>query len=132
MNAVLNGINQPEELLNISTDALKLPDIKPTAAKKSHMLLMSLLLAAEQSTSRFQLISILLDSLFKRNAYKDSSEELTPFKVDWVSVFPVFFIFLTLLICPGLSKKISGSTVNNYALQYPAIMKIIARYSAPV
>lgn len=125
MNAVINGINIPGLLVDISTGKRDKIHIKPTKGLKSHMLMMTLLGVAEQNHNRRCLLREILLASASKEIYSGSVEELTSPKEDIFSIIPLLVVILMLLINPKSYRNISGSTVNNYALSYKTISKIL-------
>lgn len=124
MNAVINGINIPELLVNISTCTGKGNQLKPSKGLKSHMLMMSLLFEAERTSSRKDIIKEIILACKQKGLYSGSTEEFTNPKTDFLSSIPLLAVVILLLFNPKNYKSISTSTVNNYALSYKTICKI--------
>jgi hypothetical protein len=68
---------------------------------RTHLSLQALLGCAQQSASRLALVAECCRLLFGRGAYRDSQEELTPWRHDRLSIVPVVMAALLLLIWPA-------------------------------
>lgn len=126
MNAVINGINMPAELVRLSMGEPAPAALAPTAGKKSHMVTMSLLRLGDRGAGKRRLLAELSDERHHRGAYAESSEELLPVRIDRQSGIPRLVV-LAKLFTGASSKEISGSTVRNYALSWDTIRRIIGR-----
>jgi hypothetical protein len=125
MNAFINGVNIPQDVIALSYQNGVESIIKPTKGIKSHMLMMSLLQTAKTKGRRGDVIKDIWAAICSTGDYKDSYEELTNWKYDYVSVLPLVYVIVQLLINPQRAIRISQSTVKNYALSYDAICKIM-------
>jgi hypothetical protein len=124
MNAVINGINIPELLVNISACTGKEYRLKPSKGLKSHMLMMSLLFEAERTNNRKEIVKEIILACKQNGLYSGSTEEFTNPRTDLLSSIPLLAVIILLLFNPKICKTISTSTVNNYALSYKTICKI--------
>jgi hypothetical protein len=129
MNAVINNINIPEYLVRLSADK-DLPCVTKTEKKKTHMLMMSLMYKAENKASRLDILKEIFFSVFKMKDYRYSTEELLNFRYDKLSLIPLLFVLIQILVNPKKSDRISRGTVENYSLTHETINKIINLYSS--
>ncbi len=82
----------------------------------THQLLLSVLGAAQRSGRRRAVLRELSDSFHHRGAYRDSAEELTPVRSDWLAGLPVAVASLATLVSPKFGTAFSRGAVHNYAL----------------
>jgi len=116
MNAVINGINIPEVQVMLSLAQGYGQPNHCSKHLKTHMTMLSLLGLAERGASRRELLHEFISAIFKRGIYSNSVEELSSTKIDILSMVPLLFVFIQLLLNPGLAVSMSEKAVADYAL----------------
>ncbi|MGM4889247.1 ATP-grasp domain-containing protein [Tardiphaga sp. 20_F10_N6_6] len=107
MAAYLAGVDLVDLLLRISLD--ETPDVAPATREDvvTHQAMQALLGRAQRGGDRRDLLCICRDIWCRRGDYAGSTEELTPVRIDWLSVVPLMMTALLLLVSPGLSHVLA-------------------------
>src|SRR5216684_5600367 len=107
MSAYLAGVDLVGLLLQVSQGET------PTAAGESHegvrthLAMQALLGCASRGGTRRDIIRECWRLLTGSGPYADSTEELTPVRLDWISAVPVAMIVISLLIAPKLAVTLA-------------------------
>src|SRR5258708_3232807 len=121
MNATLRGLNLAEVLVRLSLGE-RLPEtLSYRSDVRSHMLMMALLGLAERGGTRKALLREIWQAGLRRGMYQESREELTPFRMDLLSLLPVFMLTTQLLINPARGLATARRAVTRYSLSSHAI-----------
>jgi predicted ATP-grasp superfamily ATP-dependent carboligase len=88
---------------------------------RTHLSLQALLGCAQQSGSRLALIADCLRLLSGRGVYRESQEELTPWRYDKLSVIPVLLAAVMLLIRPAAAHDLPRRGWGRHLLTPDAI-----------
>ena len=106
MAAWLAGTDLVDALLRVSLD--ETPGVMPDSREgvRTHQGMQALLGCALDGGNRGDLLRICLDLLMRRGAYAGSAEELTPVRLDWISVVPLAMTTLILLAAPGFADRL--------------------------
>jgi predicted ATP-grasp superfamily ATP-dependent carboligase len=124
MNATLSGLNLAEVLVRLSLGE-RLPEtLSYRSDVRSHMFMMALLGQAEQGGTRQNLLREIWQASLQRGTYRESREELTPFRIDLLSLLPIFILTTQLLISPGRGLATASRAVTRYSLSSQAIQVI--------
>ena len=107
MSAFLAGLDLTDLLLRVSRG-----EGVPSAASsqqgvRSHSALQVLLGCAIRDQRRLRLLRECWLLLTHRSAYRDSREELTPVRWDWLSAIPLIFTVLCLLVRPAAASYLT-------------------------
>ncbi|WP_089267807.1 ATP-grasp domain-containing protein [Tardiphaga sp. OK246] len=107
MAACLAGVDLVDLLLRVSLG--ETPDVAPTTREGvvTHQAMQVLLGSAQRGGDRRDLLCICRDIWCRRGDYAGSTEELTPVRIDWLSVAPLMITALLLLVSPGLSHVLA-------------------------
>jgi predicted ATP-grasp superfamily ATP-dependent carboligase len=107
MAAYLAGVDLVDLLLRISLG--ETPDVAPATREGvvTHQAMQVLLGGAQRGGDRRDLLCICRDIWCRRGDYAGSSEELTPVRIDWLSVVPLMMTALLLLVSPKLSHVLA-------------------------
>ncbi|MFL0197980.1 hypothetical protein ACJDU8_20795 [Clostridium sp. WILCCON 0269] len=124
MNATLSGFNLVEILTKLSLGQSFYEYKKSSFGVKTHSLMATLLGIASRNGNRRKLISEIIKAILKVDNYRNSYEDLTNIKDDFLSVIPLFVIILKLLINPHSATVVSGNTINNYSISENIVKKI--------
>jgi len=116
MNAMFNGVNLAELQVRLSLGET-LPDVPDgSLSAKSHTLLQAMLGSAGRRLSRRDVLHEVSQVLRRQGIYADCREGMTPVREDFLSIIPVGVIFASLMVNPGLYKRVALNTISNYSL----------------
>lgn len=124
MSAFLAGLDLTDLLLRVSRG-----EGVPSAASsqqgvRSHSALQVLLGCAIRDQRRLSLLRECWLLLTHRSAYRDSREELTPVRWDWLSAIPLIFTVLCLLVRPAAASYLAKKGWGSHLLNPESIRKI--------
>ncbi len=125
MNAFISGNNIPQTLVDLTIGNSLLP-IWSREGIRSHIFLTALLATAIKRPRRLYVLSELLLSFLRFGKYRGSHEEITSIWNDPLSVVPLAFVAMRLLIHPSSAKDIAQRSIRNYALSEHAANSIRA------
>ena len=132
MSAFLAGLDLIDLLLRVSRG-----EEVPSAGSshqgvRTHSALQALLGCAIRDQRRSNLLRECWLLLTHRGAYRDSREELTPVRLDWLSAIPLIFTALWLLVRPAVAYDLPKRW-GSHLLNPESIRKIrtLGRHSAP-
>jgi biotin carboxylase len=108
MSAVLAGLDLVDLLVRVSLDEDPDGIAHVAIPTRTHLAMQALLGVALRANSRRELIRHLGLLAKGRGPYAGSSEELTPVRLDWMSVVPLAITALLLLINPRLAHDLPG------------------------
>ena len=106
MSAYLAGLDLVELLLQISSGKSPAAAARSQAGGRTHLGMQSLLGCGLRGGTRRELLGELRRLLAGTGCYANSSEELTPVRVDWVSALPLMLMALILLIRPRWARAL--------------------------
>jgi hypothetical protein len=114
MNARRAGVDLVEALLRVSAGETPqaFPQGRPDVM--THQLVLAIVAAAAHG--RMSVVRELIAASTRSDAYRSSTEELTPLHRDLRSAVPVLLIALALLVKPGNAKSLARGAVANYAI----------------
>lgn len=123
-NAYLSGTNLAEALVETSLGAKceQLP--LPTAGIRTHSGFMVLMHQALQGATRSELRATMRRMRRGEGVFRDSQDELTRPREDWLSAIPAAWITGRLLAWPAAANTIVDTTVDNYSLPEAAADRI--------
>lgn len=124
MNATLSGFNLIEMLTKLSLNESFYEYRKSGYGVKTHSLMATLLGIASRNGNRRKIISEIIKAIFKSDNYRNSYEDLTNIKDDFLSIIPLVVIILKLLVNPYSAKQVSRNTINNYSISESTVKKI--------
>ena len=132
MSAFLAGLDLIDLLLRVSRG-----EEVPSAGSshqgvRTHSALQALLGCSIRDQRRSNLLRECWLLLTHRGAYRDSREELTPVRLDWLSAIPLIFTALWLLVRPAVAYDLPKRW-GSHLLNPESIRKIrtLGRHSAP-
>jgi predicted ATP-grasp superfamily ATP-dependent carboligase len=100
MSALLCGLDLAGLLVQISCESQISPVSPSEQGIRTHLSMQALLGAAEQGASRSGILAECLRLVTRQGVYKNSEEELTPVRRDWMSAVPAITTALLLLANP--------------------------------
>jgi predicted ATP-grasp superfamily ATP-dependent carboligase len=116
VNALLSGVNLPELLVRVSLGESPPPHPLGRNGVRTQSFMMILMDSALESRSRKALWKEISDYRHGRGLYHDSGDDLTRPKDDPLSLLPLMWTALRLLIWPGQAVGIVDKTVADYSL----------------
>lgn len=127
VSALLGGINLCDLLVRVSLDE-QLETVEPvcatTAGIRTDSFMMIMISRALEGSGRCRLLSEVMKKACRRGLYRNSHDELTRPRDDYLSILPLVWICAQLLAFPGISKSIVAKTIDNYSLPESAIHRI--------
>ena len=124
MNATLSGLNLADIMVRLSLGE-EMPLFKAKREGVStRMLMMAVLGVSERGGNRLSIGEKMLAVLRQKDAYANTVEELTPFKIDFLSIIPLLVVMAQLLLNPKKGKRIASGAVENYSLSLDGIRLI--------
>ena len=102
------------------------PGLTLSSQLQQHILLAILLGTADQSGSRREVLSTLLDGLRGHGIFCRSSEDLTPLRLDPPCLIPLGVVSARLLLSPRAARRIATGAVNAYSLTEATVEAIMA------
>jgi hypothetical protein len=124
INAWFSGVNLAEQLVQVSLDRPVEPLPPGRVGVHSHQGFLVLMAKALEGAGRLRLLGELGRSWLRRGLYRESHNELTRLRDDWLSVLPGLGVSLLLLAWPGAARWLVTRTVNNYSLHQTAVEAI--------
>jgi predicted ATP-grasp superfamily ATP-dependent carboligase len=126
MSGYLAGIDLVDALLGVSLG--EAPATLPSSREgvRTHQAMQALLGRALSDGTRRDILRECRDLLFRRNAYADSAEELTPVRSDWLSAVPLGMTALSLLSTPRLAQTLVTRGWGEHLLGPQSIARIQA------
>jgi hypothetical protein len=124
MSAYLAGVDLVGLLLRISTGETPAPVPASRDGVRTHLALQALLGCASRGGSRRDILRECWRLLTGCGPYADSTEELTPVRLDWVGAVPVVMTVITLLVAPELANKLTGKGWGAHLLDIATVRRI--------
>ena len=115
MNAVMAGNNLSQTLVRLTLGD-KVPWSVSKNSVRSHILLTALLATAVKERTRRAVLREMLLALRRHGHYTDSREEVASIRNDLLSIVPMAFIAMRILLRPGSAHVIVARAIQNYAL----------------
>jgi carbamoylphosphate synthase large subunit len=124
MNSTLSGFNAINLLIQLSLTTLSSDTIDVKKDIKTHAIMAVLMGMSVKNGSRMAVLKEITRSLFNVGLYKESEEEMSRINENFISIIPLLYVIIRLLINPKSVEKIAGESVSNYSLSFKSI-KII-------
>jgi predicted ATP-grasp superfamily ATP-dependent carboligase len=124
MSAYLAGTDLVGLLLRISLG--KTPDALPESREgvRTHLAMQALLGCASRNGTRREILRECWNLWTGAGPYADSTEELTPVRLDWISMVPSAMIALLLLAAPKLAATLATRGWGAHLLDVGSIRRI--------
>ncbi|HYY29906.1 MAG TPA: hypothetical protein VE860_18325, partial [Chthoniobacterales bacterium] len=130
VNATFAGVPLAETLVQLSLGE-SAPELPPgRAGVKTHMGILALIEHANQYCTRTELLRESWRLCRRSGRFAGSVEELTPARIDWLSVLPLVWVAIWMLATPSAAHNISGTYASSHQLSGKAIKIIRDRYYA--
>jgi biotin carboxylase len=130
MSAYLAGVDLVGPLLAISQGERPQASPRSRDGVRTHLAMQALLGCASRGGGRRDIARECRHLAARTGAYADSTEELTPLRLDWVSLVPLAMIALALLLQPRLGATLANKGWGAHLLDLDSIA-IIARDDFP-
>jgi predicted ATP-grasp superfamily ATP-dependent carboligase len=128
-NAWHAGTNLSGALLRVALGERPEPFPCAEPGRKTHQLVVALLGAAQHSSSRRSVISEAQAAIRGAGDYRESVEELTPTRHDWLAGLPVLAVGLALVIRPAVWRSLAANAVARHALTREAWQSICVGFT---
>ena len=107
MSAYLAGVDLVGLLLRVSLGETPTAAAESREGVRTHLAMQALLGCALRGGTRRDVIRGCWRLLTGSGPYADSTEELTPVRLDWISAVPVAMVLISLLIAPKLALTLA-------------------------
>jgi hypothetical protein len=124
MSALLAGLDLTDLLLRISCGEAPAGESNSKPGVQTHISMQALFGCALRDATRIRLLGEIWRLLCKRGPYTGSREELTPFRIDWLSAIPVTVVAMTLLASPAAAHSLPKKGWGRHLLNLDAIRTI--------
>lgn len=113
----LSGLNLCELIVQISLGEKLGPlPVDGFRSVRTHQTFLIVVSKALAGAGRLDILRELWDVYRNRGVYRDSEDELTRPREDWLSLVPAVAVILLMLANPKASHRLVRQTVENYAL----------------
>lgn len=130
MSAYLAGVDLVGLLLAISQGETPEASQRSRDGVRTHLAMQALLGCASRGGGRKHIARECWQLAARRGAYAESTEELTPLRLDWISLVPLAMIALALLLQPRWGATLANKGWGAHLLDLDSIA-IIAREDFP-
>ena len=124
MSAYLAGVDLVAVLLRVSRSEAPAAASESRDGVRTHLAMQALLGCALRGGRRRDIVSECWRLLRGAVPYADSTEELTPVGLDWVSAVPLAMIALSLLLAPRLANDLTRRGWGAHLLDIASIRRI--------
>jgi biotin carboxylase len=124
MSTYLAGVDLLGLLLRVSLGETPAAMPESRAGVRTHLALQALLGCASRGGSRRDILRECWCLLVGSGAYADSTEELTPVRLDWISVVPLAMTALALLAAPKIAVTLARGGWGAHLLDLASIRQI--------
>jgi hypothetical protein len=124
MAAWLAGVDLVDLLLRVSLGETPAVARATREGVVTHQAMQVLLGSAQRGGDRRDLLRSCRDIWCRRGDYAGSTEELTPVRIDWLSVAPLMITALLLLVSPGLSHVLAKRGWGQHLLDVGTVAAI--------
>ena len=124
MSAYLAGVDLVGLLLRVSLGETPAAAAESREGVRTHLAMQALLGCASRGGTRRDVVRGCWRLLTGRGPYADSTEELTPVRLDWISAVPVAMIVISLLIAPKLAVMLARGGWGAHLLDVKSVRRI--------
>ncbi|HMH72419.1 MAG TPA: hypothetical protein VK554_08965, partial [Bradyrhizobium sp.] len=124
MSAYLAGVDLVGLLLRVSLGETPAAAAESREGVRTHLAMQALLGCASRGGTRRDVIRECWRLLTGSGPYADSTEELTPVRLDWISAVPVAMIVISLLIAPKLAVTLARGGWGAHLLDVKSVRLI--------
>ncbi|MDZ4848798.1 MAG: hypothetical protein SGI77_05860 [Pirellulaceae bacterium] len=118
------GVNLCQALVDVSLGTAHVSETVGLAGTKSHLGFLALTAMALEGASRTQILGEMVLAMRSQGEYRDSSDEITRWSEDWLSIVPYFGVTALLLLDPHAASWLVRKTVENYSLSSDGAQRI--------
>ncbi len=129
VNAYRSGVDLVGALLDLARSDSAEPQVTGQPGVQTHQLLLAILGAAQHDGRRRDIARQLWAAACRQDGYRASTEELTPFRHDPLTIVPVAIAAVATLIRPASWRHFTSGSVGAYALT-PAAWHDITQQAA--
>ncbi|WP_044590830.1 hypothetical protein [Bradyrhizobium sp. LTSPM299] len=124
MNAYRAGTDLVDLLLRVSRGEIPASLGESRAGVRTHLAIQALLGSASRDGTRRDIIRECGRIVMGRGAYRDSTEELTPVRLDWLSAVPLAMTAVLLLGSPRIATRLARGGFGAHLLDRASIRVI--------
>jgi predicted ATP-grasp superfamily ATP-dependent carboligase len=124
MSAYLAGADLIGLLLAVSLGQTPEPAPDSRDGVRTHLAMQALLGCASRGGSRREILRVCGQLATGGGVYADSTEELTPLRLDWLSVMPLATIVIALMLQPRLAAILARKGWGAHLLDLASIARI--------
>jgi predicted ATP-grasp superfamily ATP-dependent carboligase len=124
MAAFLAGVDLVGLLLQVSHGAVPAAAPQGRDGVRTHLAMQALLGCASRGGTRRDILRECRQLLTGSDAYADSTEELTPVRLDWLAAVPLAMTALLLLVAPRLAASLARRGWGAHLLDIASIRRI--------
>jgi predicted ATP-grasp superfamily ATP-dependent carboligase len=124
MSAYLAGVDLIGLLLQVSQGETPPAAGESRAGVRTHLAMQALLGRASQADGRRDIITESWHLVIGGGPYADSTEELTPVRLDWISAVPLAMTVISLLVAPKLSATLARRGFGAHLLDIMSVRLI--------
>lgn len=124
MSAYLAGLDLMGLLLRVSLGETPAPPPEGRAGFRTHLAMQALLGCAARGGTRRDLIRECWRLATGGGPYAGSAEELTPLRLDWISIVPLAMIAMVLLISPKFGVSMARGGWGAHLLDIASVRRI--------
>jgi hypothetical protein len=124
MSAYLAGLDLVGLLLQVSRGETPAAAGESRPGVRTHLAMQALLGRALRGGTRWDIVGECWRLLVGSGPYADSTEELTPVRLDWISAVPLTMIAITLLVAPKLAAALARGGWGAHLLDLGSIRLI--------
>ncbi len=124
MSAYLAGVDLVGLLLKVSQGETPAAVPESRAGVRTHLAMQALLGCASRGGTRRDIVRECWRLLKGCGPYADSTEELTPVRLDWISAVPLAMIAISLLVAPKLAVNLARGGWGGHLLDLASIRRI--------
>ena len=124
MSAWLAGLDLVGLLLRVSLGETPAAVGESRAGVRTHLAMQALLGCAQRGGSRRDILCACWRLMAGSGPYEDSTEELTPVRLDWISAVPLSMIAIALLATPNRAVALARGGWGAHLLGVESMRKI--------
>jgi predicted ATP-grasp superfamily ATP-dependent carboligase len=124
MSAYLAGVDLVGLLLRVSLGEAPAAANEGRAGVRTHLAMQALLGCASRGGTRRALVAECWRLLAGSGPYADSTEELTPVRLDWISAVSLAMLAIALLVAPKRAVRLARGGWGAHLLDVTSIRKI--------
>jgi len=124
MSAYLAGVDLVGLLLKVSQGETPAAVPESRAGVRTHLAMQALLGCASRGGTRRDIVRECWRLLKGCGPYADSTEELTPVRLDWISAVPLAMVAISLLVAPKLAVNLARGGWGGHLLDLASIRRI--------